>query len=113
MIHLTSHNHPNYYPADAYVLWTFHCQTNKLVTVSFGYVHIGSNDYLRLGTGWDPSDNAATIVTYHGYYSGYPPDLTVFSEEMYVEFNADSYSERNGFNITLNVVNATGKITCH
>ena len=110
-----SHNYPNYYPDDAYVLWTFQYEygadnTDVIYDFSFGYIIIGYNDYLLMGTGWNPNDTAAVIVSYYGYYSGYPDELSIPVGKVFVEFDADSYSEGTGFNLNIKVLNMSGRI---
>ncbi|XP_072168048.1 ovochymase-like [Diadema setosum] len=111
-LYLPSHNYPSYYPPNAYVLWTFQSfefvgnESTVIYQILFGYVYLGAYDYLTVGYGWDP-DNS--YIRYFGsYYSGYPIPLILESKDVFVEFRADDYSERSGFNLELSVFNTSG-----
>ena len=112
-MNITSHNYPYYYPDDAYVLWTFQYEsgaesTGIIYRLTFGYVYLGYNDYLHVGTGWDPNNTISIIASLYGYYSGYPTDVSIPAGKMFVEFDADSYSETSGFRIIIGTWNISG-----
>ena len=113
MINLTSHNYPNAYPSNAYVLWTFQSEPGVdsqglAFRLLFGYMHLQSGDNLSIGRGWDPNNTVAIVQTFYGYYSGYPSGLSVSGSQMFVEFSTDSSSEGRGFQITMELSNITG-----
>ena len=110
---LPSHGYPNNYPSDAYVLWTFQyasgIDSNDIMyQISFGYLQISSNDYLTVGYGWNPN-NATTYIISYGYsYNGLPPDIFTAATKLFVEFDASSSNEAEGFQLTLSVRNISG-----
>ena len=110
---LPSHGYPNNYPSDAYVLWTFRYapgidSTDIMYQISFGYLQIGSNDYLTVGYGWDPKNATASIISYGYSYGLYPPDIFTAATNLFVEFDASSSYEAEGFQLTLSVRNISG-----
>ena len=112
-IQLESHNYPSYYPDYAYVLWTFQYLPGEDTidigyVISFGYVYIGYYDYLRVGRRWDPNSGTEIIFSIGDYYYGYPDNLVLEAGDMFIEFEADSYSEGTGFQLEVNVRNITG-----
>ena len=117
-IQLTSHNYPSYYYPDyAYVLWTFQYSPGEDTTdigyvISFGYVGIGYYDYLRVGRGWDPNNATAVIYSQGDYYYGELDDLVIAAGDIFVEFEADSYSESFGFQLNMTVQNISGIYEC-
>lgn len=114
LIHITSHNHPLFYPANAYVLWTFQfssADNGTVYHISFGtYVRIQRNDLLKIGNGFDPNDPLSVIASYQGYYDGYPSDVVIPSSYIYVEFDADSDKEWYGFQMSVIAQNSSGEI---
>ena len=75
--------------------------------ISFGYVYLSNYAILKVGSGWDTSNALKEI---RGWYSGYPGDLYNPAGNMFIEFDADSYSyTRTGFNLHISARNITGK----
>lgn len=116
-ISLTSHNYGRHYPANAYVLWTFHYEVGQDTTdivyqVSFGYISFGSSDFLRIGSGSQPN-NSESSVTYGNHYYGSPNDFSLPAGDMFVEFDADSYGESGGFQLYIAVRNVSGMSSFH
>ena len=112
---ISSHNYPDYYPPKAYILWTFHYDSGSSNNsdigyyIRFGIVYLGSGDYLRVGYGWDPNDYSEEIASYGNYSEAtvYPDSLVVEAEDVYIEFEADSYGELLGFELEIKVLNAS------
>ena len=118
-VELPSHNYPGYYPDDAYVLWTFQPASSGdntdivfIYHVEFGYVQIGYYDYLKVGYGWNPVNTSAILASYGNYYFGYPADLYIPATDIFVEFDADDYNERTGFELKLGVFSLSGNVIC-
>ena len=112
LLHLTSHNYPLDYPPNAYVLWTFQLASHDesiVHHISYEYIHLGWGDFLKIGSGWDQNDSMSTIVNHLGYYYGDPNDLIITSRKIYIEFDADAYSEYRGFDISINALNISGE----
>ena len=113
-LHLTSHNYPSQYPPDAYVIWTFQLASatddDIVYHISYGYVSIHYGDYLKIGYGWDSTENISVIVWYHGYYYGYPLDTVISSRYIYIEFEANSRYESSGFSLSLLAQNSSGTL---
>ena len=112
LLHLRSHNFSSYYPPNAYVLWTFQLASrddNLVYHISYEFIHLESGDFLKIGSGWHRNDSSSTIVTHRGYYDGNPNDLIIMSTKIYVEFDADTYSEDIGFDISVNAQNISGE----
>ena len=112
-VHLTSHGYPDYYPPNAYVLWIFQYavgqdSTESVYQISFGYLYFGSDDFLRIGSGSDSNNSTGDLVSFGDYYSGYPDDFFLPAGDMFVEFDADSNSERQGFELWISVQNVSG-----
>ena len=111
-VQLSSHNYPSYYPSYAYVLWTFRYSDLPTSDIryqfDFGYVYLGSSDTLKVGSGWNPDNSSTTFARFYGYYSGYPTNLLIPVGNVHVEFDANSYSERQGFQIQISVRNISG-----
>lgn len=113
-VFLKSHNYPSYYPPNAYVIWTFSVASGQntndsLFHIDFGYVNLGSGDVLRIGSGSDPHNYSTYFASFGHYYSGYPDDIFIDPVDMFVEFEADSYSQRTGFAVEIAMINVTGK----
>ena len=115
---LASHNYPNYYPDNAYVLWTFQYaddmdNTDVVYLVEFGYVRLGYNDVLIIGHGWNGYNSTKSsdiIVSHRGYYNGFLDNILISAGDIFVEFFCDSYSERQGFQLNIQVANISGNI---
>ena len=112
-VHLTSHGYPDYYPPNAYVLWTLQYAigqdpTDIVYQISFGYLYFGSNDFLRISSRSDFDNSTGHIVSFGDYYSGYPDDVFLPGGDMFIEFDADSYSERWGFQLWISAHNFSG-----
>ena len=119
---IASHNYPDYYPPNAYVLWTFHYDSGSLDNfdigyyIKFGTVYLESGEYLKIGFGWDPHNYAKEIASYGGYYQDttvYPDSLVVEAEDMYIEFEADSFGELLGFEVEIRMLNLSCKLMCY
>ena len=107
-IQLSSHGYPNYYPANAYVLWTFQYasdmdSTDVVYVITFVDVSLGSYDYLTIGS------NSSLIVSYGNDYSGRPDDLLLEAGDIFVEFYANSDSQDTGFQFEIKVEYMPGK----
>ena len=107
---MTSHGYPNYYPANAYVQWTFHYasgsnSTDAVYYITFWDVSLGYSDYLTIGP-----DSSDPIVSYGNYYSSQPNDLIIEVGNLSVEFSSDSYSQDTGFQLDVNVLYMSGII---
>ena len=114
-IYLISHNYPDYYPSNAYVLWTFQYASGNEKTdiwyqFQFGHVYLDYEDYLTLGYGSDPGNATTIIATFEDYY-GYPADLFIEPENIYVEFKTDYYiyQQASGFKLNLIVRYISGR----
>ena len=80
--------------------------------ITFGYLNLGSYDYLKAGQGLIPHNATGTVVSYGHYYNGNPPDLLLEAAgDMFVEFDANSYSQRSGFQLEIMVQNITGNVS--
>ena len=115
-VHLPSHGYPDYYPSNAYVLWTFQFtsgvdNSDIVYQLSFGNVRIDYGDYLRIGYGWNPENTSALIITYGHNYIDNPPDLYITATDGYVEFDASPADQEKGFKLSLLVRNITGTCT--
>ena len=112
VITLTSHNYPNYYPRNAYVLWIFQYNmedtTDIVYLISFDQLYIDSNDYLRIGSGSDPRNSTGSFKSYGNYYYGYPSNFYIPAGDMFVEFDADSRYHGRGFLLNITVRKFTG-----
>ena len=113
-IQIISHNYPAVYPSEAYVLWKFWDgsgseNSETVYHISFGTIHLASGDFLRVGYGWDPDNSSAIIDSFGDDYTGHPRDLLLPARDMFFEFDADAFSERSGFRISIRVSNISGK----
>ena len=112
-VSLPSHGYP-YYPANAYVLWTFQFaqgvdSADAVYQIAFGSINIGRYDYLRIGYGWDPNNASALVVTYGNDYRSYTRDIFLNASNICVEFATSSSYESSGFRLDLLVRNLTGR----
>ena len=104
---VASHNYPNSYPPNAYVLWTFRYAADMTYFISFGFVHLGFTDVLTVGSSWDTNNPFREV---RGLFSGSPADVYYIPKgHMFIEFDADSYSQGSGFNLNIAVHNSSGK----
>ena len=112
-VELPTHSYPMSYPSNSYVLWRLQYQASGYddeiyYHILFGYLHLGRNDYLVVGSGLKP-DNSSTVIAFFGDdFDGHPHDLLIPAEDLFVEFTADSISEKSGFRIMLMVLNISG-----
>ena len=51
----------------------------------------------------------SVIASYRGHYYGYPNDLIIPSRYIYIEFDANSANEWNGFEMSMNIRNTSGE----
>ena len=112
-VFLPSHEHPRYYPRNAYVLWTLHYTPGEDITdivyqISFGYVRISLDDFLTIGYGWNPNNTSALITSYGHSYFGFPEDLFVPADDIFVEFKASHIHQAEGFELEITVRNISG-----
>ena len=113
---LLSHDNPSYYPSEAYVLWTFSYNSGVengdiYYHFSFAYIRIHTNDFLKVGFGWDPTNTTQLIYSYENYFSGYPSDVFVLPQNIFVEFDANPPNEYSGFQLNIAVRNISGNYT--
>ena len=76
--------------------------------ISFGYFQIDNNDYLTIGYGWNPKNTSASIISYGSSNNGYPPDIFATASNIFVEFDAGTFSTAPGFELSLVVRNISG-----
>ena len=110
---LSSHNYPNYYPPNAYVLWTFQymdgeASADVVYFIRYGYVRLGSYDFFRIGHGWNGSSTSELIFEQRGYFYGLLNYVVIPAGDIFIEFSANSYSEGQGFQFDFQVENASG-----
>ena len=111
---LLSHDIPNAYPSNAYVLWTFLYfpvaeNADIVYEITFAYLRINTNDYLRIGYGLDPNNTTNLISSYAGSYYGYPRDVFAIADNIFVEFDANPPGESSGFELNIAVQNISGR----
>ena len=111
---LLSHENPSYYPSNAYALWTFMYipaidNEDIQYQISFVYLRIRSNDFLKIGYGWDPNNTTLLISSYEDYY-GYPKDVYATANDIFVEFDANPPDESYGVQLNIKVHNISGKV---
>ena len=65
---------------------------------------------MNIGFGWDPNNASALIITYGHSYIGFPDDIFVPAQNMFVEFESSSSYQAEGFQLDIVVRNISGKI---
>nr|XP_054763623.1 uncharacterized protein LOC129270248 [Lytechinus pictus] len=113
---LSSHNYPDYYPDDAYVIWRFQYdplldRESIIYIIRFQEIVLRANDFLRIGYGSDPG-NSSNVVLYADDIGGSIGDLTVDAGDIFIEFDADGGFGAPGFSLELSVQNISGRYVC-
>ena len=110
---LSSHHYPNYYLKDSYVLWTLAYpddmdNTDIVFQILFGYVRLDTNDYLRIGYGWDPGNATLQVRSVGPVHGGTERDVFLTAGKVYIEFDANAPREDPGFQLRFVVRNISG-----
>ncbi|XP_041473475.1 uncharacterized protein LOC121422473 [Lytechinus variegatus] len=115
-IHLSSHNYPDYYPDDAYVIWRFQYdplldRESIIYVIRFQEIVLQANDFLKIGYGSDPG-NSSNVVLYADDIGGSMGDLTMDAGDIFIEFDADGWLGAPGFSLELRIWNISGRYDC-
>ncbi|XP_038063643.1 uncharacterized protein LOC119734296 isoform X2 [Patiria miniata] len=106
---LRSTLYPDNYPHSLDITWVLTTEEDLKFLISvLDFETQRSGDYLRAGDG-NNTDNGEFFV-WHG--SKQPPDLLSGGNQMWLRFTSNSYSSRDGFELSASSVPSTETLTC-